>query len=754
MPFSILTDPWSRQDRWHNLTTRFIIVGAVLNFLLLGIGVVVGVVGNQVEKDSRAIEFDAAPGTIGAVEMQAALSENFQEVAFAFTNTSAKERNLHLAQIDSTDTRFEKARQRYSTTMTINEPMDRLILENFLDRRATYLRVREEFVEALSSRKISEAERLFNKDLLAAFRDAEGAGRKLMEYNHGKIKRFSGEISNHISTLKDTIIIFVVVALLVAGYLAAEFMLRRREILMMNEQLLRFATAASVARVVIWVRDLETGKIEWTDLIDEVLGYEPGGAPNTLASLMRTVHPEDLGRVRDSFSHAEEGKEAIRTDYRVKRETGEYIWVRVTANIRKGKLGAPAAMYGSMRDITSEHKAEQAALIMEAQLRQSQKLEAVGALAGGIAHDFNNILTGINGTAELQLMDMHESKAPASYITGMETILQCGRRARDLIGQILAFSRKQESNKQPVAIPAIVAEVTALVRSTTPANISFSVENLDDAPLVKADSTQIHQVLLNICTNGIHAMRGKNGTLAIKVATLVADADFLQVHAGMSPGRYVRISISDTGIGMDGMTQKRIFEPFFTTKPAGEGTGLGLSVVHGIVRDHGGGIFAYSKLGEGTVFHVYLPALIEEGVGVQNTDLIAGSPRGNGERILLVDDEGVIGRVSSDMLTRSGYFVKHVTDPKDALRLIREEPSAHDALVTDLQMPGMSGLELAAAVRKIKWDMPIVLMSGFVGTSTASSFREVGVDELVMKPLTVSSLASAVNQAFKDRKVD
>lgn len=381
---------------------------------------------------------------------------------------------------------------------------------------------------------------------------------------------------------------------------------------------------------------------------------------------------------------------------------------------------------------------------IEAHLRETQKMEAIGQLAGGIAHDFNNILGCINGYTELAAMEAGDNPAVNE---NLEEVIKAGRRAKDLVLQILTFSRQQEQERTPMKLPPVINEALKLLRASLPSTISIRSDISADLPTVIADETQIHQVIMNLATNAAHAMSGRPGELTVKVESMEIDADFVRTHPDLKVGRYVRVSVSDTGSGMDRATVERIFEPFFTTKAPGQGTGLGLSVVHGIIKAHEGAITVYSEPGQGTTFHLYFPAQGDEAAA---RELKAGAPaRGNGERILFVDDEQALAFLGRKMLERVGYRVTPQTSAQEALRLFSAQPNDYDLVITDLTMPNMTGIDLAGELLKIRPDLPIILTTGFGGSITGAKAQALGLRELIMKPTTAHSLAEAVQRALK-----
>ncbi len=409
------------------------------------------------------------------------------------------------------------------------------------------------------------------------------------------------------------------------------------------------------------------------------------------------------------------------------------------------EIGGKTCALSVIHDITEQRRAEQARSALETQLRQTQKLEALGQLAGGIAHDFNNILTGILAYAELIQLD---AERPAEVRKHVAAVKAASRRASDLVRQILTFSRRQAPERKPVKLSAVVREALKLLRSTLPRTIEI-VEQIDDlAPVVLADATQIHQVLMNLCTNAAHAMQDRPGRLAVTLATCEVRAGERAAPASVAPGRHARLTVADTGRGMDAATLSRIFEPFFTTKEPGHGTGLGLAVVHGIVEEHDGVITVRSAPGAGTTFDIYFPEFcaLDLDAAPAETPL----PRGTGQRVLFVDDEEAIARAVVDLLGRLGYRVTMHTDPRAAWSAFDRAPTEFDLVVTDLTMPHWTGLELARRLLARRPDVPIVLSTGHGGAWTPESVRMLGLRSMIGKPLTVTSLAREIHAILGD----
>lgn len=447
------------------------------------------------------------------------------------------------------------------------------------------------------------------------------------------------------------------------------------------------------------------------------------------------IHPEDRQRVVEAALNKRATGEYAET-YRIQRPDGEVRWIHDRAFPVRDAAGRVYRVVGTATDITERRK-------LEEQFRQAQKMEAIGTLAGGIAHDFNNILGAIVGFAELAKLDA----TTPSMQTSLDEILRACKRAGDLVRQILAFSRRQEQQRRSVQLGPVIDEATKLLRAALPSTIQFEIEIAPEAPAVLADPTQIHQVVMNLCTNAAHAMKDQPGRLGVSLERFEADEEFVKLHPGSRPGSYARLVVSDNGHGMERATVDRIYEPFFTTKAPGEGTGLGLSVVHGIVQNHDGIITVYSRPGEGTIFRLYLPAHASDDSepGLQSGII----PHGRGQRILVVDDEPLLAQMTERILRRLGYEAETSTDPADVLTKLRTEPGRYALILTDLTMPSMTGLEFTAEALKASPDLPIILMTGFFANLTPDQVRTIGIKEVLMKPITVRSLGETIDRVLK-----
>jgi len=386
---------------------------------------------------------------------------------------------------------------------------------------------------------------------------------------------------------------------------------------------------------------------------------------------------------------------------------------------------------------------------LEQQLSQSQKMEAIGTLAGGIAHDFNNILGAIMGYSELCLDAVQDSPKAYNY---MEQVLKATNRASDLVKQILTFSRKTEQQKRPIVLAPLVKETVKFMRASLPATIEIRQKIDTTADTIMADPTQMHQVLMNLCTNAGHAMKETGGILEIGLMNAVADAEELSSHPLSGVGRYLKLFVRDTGSGIAQDNLARIFDPYFTTKEKGEGTGLGLAVVHGIVKDHGGEIRVYSELGRGTIFRVYLP-LLEE-TSKATPDEKETMPPGKGETILFIDDEEMVVKLSSEILEKLNYKVVADTDPIRAIKTFKENSHGFDIVITDKTMPHMTGFDVVKTIKDVRADIPVVLCSGFLEKEDAKKIEALGINRLITKPTTMSVLAKTIRDVLDKNELE
>ena len=475
----------------------------------------------------------------------------------------------------------------------------------------------------------------------------------------------------------------------------------------------------------------------------------------TMAAMLGYTADEMLGRsmydFMDERAHAEARQNVRRREqgiseqheFRLTRKDGSDLWTAMSTSATFDADGRYAGALAMVTDITDQRRGQLLRLELENQLREAQKMEAIGVLAGGIAHDFNNVLAGILGNAALALEDLPPDHPVAANLA---QIRKAGLRGRGLVQQILAFARRQPREVVSCALRPLVEDCLALLRSTLPAGVALEASLCDEALFVMADATQVEQVLMNLCTNAWHSLGGKPGRVAVALAAVELDAAAArQLGAGLTPGAYARLSVEDDGPGMDAPTRERIFEPFFTTKPVGEGTGLGLAVAHGIIAAHGGVIRVQTAPGQGSTFEIYLPRSATTAAAVDRPAPPMLAQRGNGESVLYIDDDEVMVLMVERLLERLGYRVTCRHDPARAIEAVRAAPAAFDIVVTDLNMPGLSGLDVARALLRLRADLPVIVISGNLPDQLQDEAHQAGVRALVHKQYTLEELGAVVH---------
>ncbi|OPY66014.1 MAG: Blue-light-activated protein [Syntrophorhabdaceae bacterium PtaU1.Bin034] len=423
-----------------------------------------------------------------------------------------------------------------------------------------------------------------------------------------------------------------------------------------------------------------------------------------------------------------------------RKKDGGNLTVELAMSPVKDTLGATIGYIAVERDVTEELK-------LEMQLRQAQKMEAIGTLAGGIAHDFNNLLAIIIGNTELAVDDI----PPDSDLQkNLDQILKASKRGRDLVKQILTFSRKTARERKAVRLIPVVEETFRLLRSSLPTSIQM-VSNLEAmTDVIAADATQIQQILMNLATNAAYAMRNEGGTLTVGLEEITFPPHVPLPDGEMRPGRYVKLTLSDTGTGMDEEVKKRIFDPFFTTKQAGQGTGMGLAVVYGIVKSHNGAITLDSEPGKGSTFNLFFPCI--DGAGENRAVEDSGAAPSGRERILFVDDEEAVTEIATEMLSRLGYSVTARQNPSDALQEFTQTPDGFDLVITDQSMPQMTGVRLAEEMIKVRKDVPIILCTGYSEVVSPEKAKDIGIREFVMKPLLRKEMAETIRRVLKAKR--
>jgi two-component system, cell cycle sensor histidine kinase and response regulator CckA len=423
-----------------------------------------------------------------------------------------------------------------------------------------------------------------------------------------------------------------------------------------------------------------------------------------------------------------------------KRKNGQLYEVEVTSSPVRDDSGGIVNFISIYRDITVE-------VSLERQLRQVQKLESIGTLAGGIAHDFNNILTAIIGFTEMAVSAVSQNDP---LRRNLNYVLKASHRATDLVKQILAFTRQDEQEREAVKVAPIVEEALKLLRASLPTTIEIR-QDITAHSMVLADPTQIHQILMNLCTNAGQAMRASRGVLNVRLRQTQVGTDlFSPIFSDLQPGFYLELTVSDTGCGMSAATLERIFDPYFTTKEPGEGTGLGLAVVQSIVKNHGGTITAESEPGKGSSFHVFLPAIKEDVEPIYTAQIRPMLP-GENERILFVDDEELLASLGKQVLEALGYSVVIQTNGLEALETFRLRPYAFDLVITDMTMPGLTGRELAGEVMAIRPEIPIILCTGYSESIDQKTAMEAGIRGFIMKPMLIRELSDLIRKVLKEK---
>ena len=490
-------------------------------------------------------------------------------------------------------------------------------------------------------------------------------------------------------------------------------------------------TLVDASPLAIVVIDENRNTLLWSPAAERMFGWQ---AEEVMGRPLPYVPQGDVAKMRPVRPDRQFASERHRV-----RKDGTMIDVHLWSSPLQDASGRIIGTLGILADVTERRQ-------FERQIRQSQKLDALGTIAGGIAHDFNNILTVLRGNLSLAHMTLPEEHAMRTSLTEMD---KACNRAADLVRQILSFGRQQEQSRQIIMLQPAVLEAMSLLRSTIPTSIEIEVQMPPSLPTVMADSTQIHQIVLNLGINAAHAMEHSQGRITLNLGAVDVD----EALAGTSPelhvGRYVRLYVADTGLGMDRATLERIFEPFFTTKPAGRGTGLGLAVVRGIVKNHDGAITVSSEPGRGSRFDVYFPVVDGEVTGKHQQ--VVEQLLGNGECVLFLDDEEPLVRLASRMLDRLGYRVAAYTRAAEALAAFRSEPARFDLVLTDLSMPGASGMDFAKSVLDIRPDVPVILTTGYIDPDDLELVQRIGVREVILKPTTIEEMGRSFRRLLAGR---
>ncbi len=506
----------------------------------------------------------------------------------------------------------------------------------------------------------------------------------------------------------------------------------------------RFTLAVNGADDGIWDLDLIARTAFVSARGREIVGLPASPEKQSLDEFFGAlqVHPDDAPRRMAAMeAHLAGHTPAYEGEFRLRQPDGNYRWTRVRGVCVRDAAGKPYRMAGSVSDITDRKNSEAERDRLAGQLLQAKKLEAMGTLAGGIAHDFNNILAAILGYGEMAQKESPEGTAIRRHI---DAAMSAGMRAKSLVERILAFSRSGMGERAPVHVQSVVTEALDAIAASLPSGVRIERRLAAGDAAVMGDPTQVHQVVMNLCANAVQAMKS-SGTLTVTLE-LEEITGPVCATCNLSSGNYVRLSVRDTGTGIAAPLLERIFDPFFTTKEVGVGTGLGLSLVHGIVTDLGGGIDVESKVGEGSTFTVFLPW---QGAIAPRKKVEEPVPNGMGETILLVDDEVALVRLGEEMIAELGYEPVGFTSSTAALATFRAAPDRFNVVLSDEAMPDMTGSELAREIRTIRSDIPIVLMSGFVTPELSTRARDAGVVDVLAKPLVARDIARSLASALR-----
>lgn len=494
---------------------------------------------------------------------------------------------------------------------------------------------------------------------------------------------------------------------------------------------------------IIYDYNLVTGNVIWGGAVAQVSGF-------TVRQLSQSgwegwterIVQEDRPRVEKELAEALRTLEIYQLEYRIQHKSGEIRYIEDNGVIMPDANGKAYRILGTIKDMTVRIQSEEERRRVNDELQHSQRLESLGVLAGGIAHDFNNILAGIIGLTDLALREIPKESLAHDDLT---EALQAANRAKELVKQILAFSRQTNQERNPIYLHIIAREALKLLRASLPSMIEI-IDSVDShSGAVMANAAQLYQVITNFSTNAAQAMAGQNGKLEIRVRDVEADQTMLEKHPPLRKGPYVELMVRDTGHGMAPAVLARIFDPFYTTKGPGQGTGMGLAVVHGIVTDHGGAVWAESKLGVGSTFYVWLPRIA--GVVVEEFFDNNNLQRGH-ERILFVDDDEAVLRFAEAALPRQGFQITLCKDGEEGLQQYLDHPDKFDLVITDQVMPKMSGEELAIKIHAHNPDMPVILFTGFSEELPWDRLNQAGVNEVVLKPIIIKDLVDSIRRTL------
>jgi len=507
----------------------------------------------------------------------------------------------------------------------------------------------------------------------------------------------------------------------------------------LRESAERLSIALESANSGIWDWYIKTGKVFFDANYFTISGYEPDEFPHDYEEWKKRVHPDDIDKAEKKIESYITGKaKQYMVEFRFKTRNNDWMWILSQGKISEyDDYGNPVRFTGTHRDISGRRQ-------LEEQLRRSHKMESIGTIAGGIAHDFNNILYMITGNAELALEDITE-RNPAH--DSLKEIMAASLRGADIVKQLLNFSRKTDQKLKPIGIVPIIKDTLKFIRSILSSNIEIR-SNLPTADvIIFGDPVQISQIIINISTNAFQAMEETGGIIEITAEKKTITKNAARSYPGLIADDYLKIAITDTGPGIDPENTDKIFDPYFTTREPGKGSGMGLAIVHGIIKNHNGVITVDSKPGKGTTFTILFP-LVDEKPATE-TEEADRVPRGT-ESILFVDDEGPIVNMAQKMLKRLGYQVKTKLNPAEALELFQTEPQAFDLVITDMTMPQMSGVILTEKLRDIRPDIPVIISTGHSSLIDEEKTEKLRVNAYVMKPIVKRDIARTIRKVLDE----
>ncbi len=571
---------------------------------------------------------------------------------------------------------------------------------------------------------------------LLKYSDDISGGKMESNYHPGKIKEFNQlgkAMENMVTSLQDT-----------HQQLLTDIAARQQAEKARRESEVHFRTLIETIPDLIWLKDPQGIYLACNPRFEQFLGATQEEIVGKTDYDFFDKELADFFRKHDAAAIAN-SKPSINEEVITFASDGHQEEIETIKTPMLASDGSLVGVLGIARNITDRKKAEEEKINLESRLQQAQKMEAIGTLAGGIAHDFNNILGAILGYAEIAREDSQEGSTIGKCLN---KVLQAGLRAKELVKQILAFSRLAENQCIPLQPASIVKEAIKMLRPTLPTTIEIKQNISAKTGLVLADPTQLNQILMNLCTNAFHAMEKTGGKLDISLKEINLGPEDLTHEPNIAPGNFIHLSIQDSGPGIPAAIRDKIFDPYFTTKETGKGTGMGLSIVHGIVKSYGGFISLHSEPDQETAFNVFLPVLAKE--VRQQIEIADQAPRGN-ERILFIDDEEILVEIGKEILGRLGYQVTGSTDSLKALNTFLKQPDQFDLVITDQTMPGMTGAELATKMMQVRPDLPIILCTGYSTIISEEQAKAMGIKEFVLKPLAKEDIAILIRKVLDSK---